>query len=143
MFEYHGAEHEVVYAYEGSEELNVENALKHSTHHPRCGTSFLFVVMLISILAFSTLPSTATIWQKLAARLWMLPLISGLAYEIIRFAGERPDNLLIRPFLLPGLWLQGITTRPPSPDQVEVALTALKEALSLEQPAEKPDDATG
>ena len=133
VFEYHGAEHEVVFAYEASEELSVENAQKYSTHHPRCGTSFLFIVMLISIIAFSLIPKEASIWAKMAARIWMLPLIAGSAYEIIRYAGEHPDNWLIRPLMLPGLWLQRITTRTPSEDQIEVALTALREALSLEQ----------
>jgi len=129
VFQYHGAEHKTVYTFEAREELTVENARKKSTLHPRCGTSFLLFVMAISILVFSLIPSTAPFVAKFGARIVFIPLIAGLAYEVIRFSARHLDKALCRLLITPGLWLQRITTKEPDDAQLEVAITALKEAL--------------
>ncbi len=129
VFQYHGAEHKTVYTFEAREELTVENARKKSTLHPRCGTSFLLFVMAISILVFSLIPSTAPFVMKFGARIVFIPLIAGLAYEVIRFSARHLDKALCRMLITPGLWLQRITTKEPDDQQLEVAITALKEAL--------------
>jgi uncharacterized protein YqhQ len=135
VFEYHGAEHKVVFTFEAGEDLNIENARKHSTLHPRCGTSFLLVVMLVSILIYALIPFQSFL-LKLVSRLVLLPLIAGISYEVIRYAAKRPTALL-RYLTLPGLWLQKVTTREPSDDQLEIAVCALQEALALENPEGK------
>ena len=129
VFQYHGAEHKTVYTFEANEELTVENARTKSTLHPRCGTSFLLFVMAISILVFSLVPSTAHFSIKFGARVVLLPLIAGLAYEVIRFSARHLKNPVCRVLITPGLWLQRITTKEPDDAQLEVAITALKEAL--------------
>lgn len=129
VFQYHGAEHKTVYTFEASEELTVANARTKSTLHPRCGTSFLVFVMAISILVFSLVPSTAPFALKFGARLVLVPLIAGIAYEIIRFSARHLGNPVCRMLTRPGLWLQKITTNEPDDAQLEVAITALKEAL--------------
>jgi len=129
VFQYHGAEHKTVYTFEAREELTVENAKEKSTLHPRCGTSFLLFVMAISIVVFSLVPSTAPFVVKFGARIVLLPLIAGIAYEIIRFSARHLDNPLCRVLIAPGLWLQKITTREPDDSQLEVAIVALREAL--------------
>lgn len=129
VFQYHGAEHKTVYTFEAHEELTVENARKKSTLHPRCGTSFLLFVMVISIVVFSFVPSTAHFSVKFGARLVLLPLIAGLAYEVIRFSARHLDKAVCRVLITPGLWLQKITTKEPDDKQLEVAIVALKEAL--------------
>lgn len=129
VFQYHGAEHKTVYTFEANEDLTVENARTKSTLHPRCGTSFLLFVMAISILVFSLVPSTAHFTIKFGARVVLLPLIAGLAYEVIRFSARHLKNPLCRVLITPGLWLQRITTKEPDDSQLEVAITALKEAL--------------
>jgi uncharacterized protein YqhQ len=129
VFQYHGAEHKTVYTFEAHEELTVENARKKSTLHPRCGTSFLLFVMAISILVFSLIPSSAIFAIKFGARLVLIPLIAGLAYELIRFSARHLDSAACRVLITPGLWLQKITTKEPDDQQLEVALVALKEAL--------------
>ena len=129
VFQYHGAEHKTVYTFEANEELTVENARKKSTLHPHCGTSFLMFVMAISILVFSFVPSTAPFLVKFSARIVLIPLIAGLAYEIIRFSARHLDSAVCRTLIQPGLWLQRITTKEPDDNQLEVALVALKEAL--------------
>jgi uncharacterized protein YqhQ len=139
IFEYHGAEHKSVYAYEAGEALTVENAKKFSTLHPRCGTAFILVVLLISIFFFSiafpfvpTLHDVPGVMSQMIAIvmkiLFMFP-IAGLAYEIIKFSSRNMDRGLIRLAILPGLWMQKLTTREPSDDQLEVALAALNRAL--------------
>ncbi|MCK4728377.1 MAG: DUF1385 domain-containing protein [Desulfobacterales bacterium] len=139
IFEYHGAEHKSVYAYEAGEALTVENAKKFSTLHPRCGTAFILVVLLISIFFFSivfpfvpTLHDVPGVMNQMIAIvmkvLFMFP-IAGLAYEMIRFSSRNMDRGLIRLAILPGLWMQKLTTREPSDDQLEVALAALNRAL--------------
>jgi uncharacterized protein YqhQ len=129
VFQYHGAEHKTVYTFEANEELTVENARTKSTLHPRCGTSFLLFVMAISILVFSLIPSSAHFLVKFGARVVLIPLIAGLAYEIIRFSARHLTNPVCQVLIRPGLWLQRITTKEPDDKQLEVAIIALKEAL--------------
>jgi uncharacterized protein YqhQ len=131
VFAYHGAEHKVVYTWESKEELTVENARRHSTLHPRCGTSFLLFVMVVSILVFSLVPSSYPFWAKALSRIVFLPLIAGIAYELIRFTAKFPRAVLVRPLLWPGLGLQMLTTRKPDDTMLEVALKALTEARDL------------
>ena len=129
VFQYHGAEHKTVYTFEANEELTVENARTKSTLHPRCGTSFLMFVMAISILVFSLVPSTVPFVVKFAARVVLIPLIAGLAYEVIRFSARHLSNPVCRLLTRPGMLLQKITTKEPDDLQLAVAITALKEAL--------------
>ena len=148
IFEYHGAEHKSVYTYEAGEGLTVENARKFSTLHPRCGTAFILVVLTLSILFFSVafpfvpklqaglgviMSQTITIAMKI---LFMFP-VAGLAYEMIKFSSGKMDHALIRLAILPGLWMQKLTTREPTDEQLEVALAALKRALQVHARAER------
>ena len=132
VFQYHGAEHKTVYTFEANEELTVENARKKSTLHPRCGTSFLMFVMAISILVFSLVPSTMPFAVKFAARVVLIPLIAGLAYEVIRFSARHLNSAACRMLIQPGLWLQRITTKEPDDTQLEIAIVALKTALAYD-----------
>ena len=129
-FEYHGAEHKSVACYEAGEPLTPENAARHTRFHPRCGTSFLFMMIFVGILFYS-LPifSWNSVWERVLTKLLFFPVISGVGYEIIRFSGRHPGNLLLRVLTAPGLWLQHITTREPSLEQLEVAITALRNSL--------------
>jgi uncharacterized protein YqhQ len=129
VFQYHGAEHKTVYTFEAHQDLTVENARTKSTLHPRCGTSFLLFVMAISIFVFSLIPSTAHFTMKFGARVVLIPLIAGLAYEVIRFSARHLDSKICRALITPGLWLQRITTKEPDDKQLEIAIIALKEAL--------------
>ena len=129
VFEYHGAEHKVVFTFEAGESLTVENARGKSRLHPRCGTSFLLFVLALSVAVFAFVPSSAPLPLKFASRLVLIPLIAGLAYETIRFSSKHVENPLLRLLITPGLWLQRITTREPADDQIEIAITALREAL--------------
>jgi uncharacterized protein YqhQ len=131
VFQYHGAEHKVVHTWEAAEDLTVENARRKSTQHPRCGTSFLMFVMVISIIVFSIFKLNA-FWAIFLSRLVLIPVVSGLSYELIRFSAPRCQKGFFRSIVLPGLALQRITTKEPSDDQLEVAIQALKEALDLE-----------
>lgn len=131
VFEYHGAEHKVVFNYESGKPVTVENAQRFVTFHPRCGTSFLLVVMVISMVMYALLPFDA-FTAKFASRIALLPLIAGLSYELIRFAAKRQGSLLAL-IAAPGLWLQRITTQPPDDTAVEVAITALDGAMQLEK----------
>jgi len=139
VFQYHGAEHKTVYTFEANEELTVENARTKSTLHPRCGTSFLMFVMAISILVFSLIPSTAHFAVKFGARVVLIPLIAGLAYEIIRFSARHLANPVCKVLIRPGMWLQRITTREPDDKQLEIAIIALEEALLFD--AVEPEQA--
>ncbi len=130
VYEYHGAEHKTVFAFESGDPLSISEAQKYSTFHPRCGTSFLMTVMLISI-AFYTAVPVYTFWARFAIRIALLPLIAGVSYEIIRFAAKHRGSLFAL-MTAPGLWLQRITTQPPADDQVECAIVALNEAMALE-----------
>jgi len=130
VFEYHGAEHKVVFNFESGKPLTVENAQSFCTFHPRCGTSFLLVVMLVAIVVYTLVPFQGFA-AKFAARVILLPLIMGASYEVIRYAARKRGSLLAV-LTAPGLWLQRITTQPPSDEQTEVAIRALEGALKLE-----------
>jgi uncharacterized protein YqhQ len=129
VFQYHGAEHKTVHTFEAREDLAVSNARKYSTLHPRCGTSFLLVVMIVSIVVFSIIHFDS-FSAKFVSRIALLPLIAGISYEIIRYAAKHPQSIL-RLVTMPGLLLQKITTKEPDEAQLEVAVSALKEALTL------------
>jgi uncharacterized protein YqhQ len=129
-FEYHGAEHKVVFNFEARTPVTVENAQKFTTFHPRCGTSFMFVIMFISMLVYMAVPVQGFA-QKFALRVAMLPVITGLSYELIRFAAKRQGSFMAM-LTAPGLWIQRITTQPPSNEQAEVAIKALDGAMQLE-----------
>ena len=130
VFEFHGAEHKVVFNFESGKPVNVENAQQFVTWHPRCGTSFLFVIMLISMLVYMIVPAP-TFAAKLIERIAFLPFIIGLSYELIRFAAKRRGSFLAL-LTAPGLWTQRITTKPPSDEQTAVAIRALEGAMALE-----------
>lgn len=131
VFEYHGAEHKVVFNFESGQPVTVENAQRFVTWHPRCGTSFLLVVMVIAMAIYTLLPFDSFI-AKFVARIALLPVIVGISYELIRFAAKRRQGLMAT-LTQPGLWLQRITTQPPSNDQAEVAIYALERAMALEK----------
>ncbi len=131
VFEYHGAEHKVVFNFESGTPVSVENAQKFVTWHPRCGTSFMFVIMLISTLVYIIIPTPPTFLAKLAERVILLPVITGLSYELIRFAAKQRGSFLAL-LTAPGLWTQRITTKPPSDEQAAVAVRALEGAMALE-----------
>jgi uncharacterized protein YqhQ len=131
VFQYHAAEHKAINAYEAGEELTPENVQKFSLIHPRCGTAFLLWVMVIGIFVFAFVGQPA--WYYLIlSRILLLPVIAGLAYELIRFAGKNQQNKVLMLLLAPGLWLQRLTTRQPSLDQIEVSIRALQEVLRRE-----------
>jgi uncharacterized protein YqhQ len=131
MFQYHGAEHKVVFNFESGQPVTVENAQKFVTFHPRCGTSFLLVVMLIAIPVYALLPFDGFL-AKLVARIALLPLILGVSYELIRFAARHQQGLMAV-LTKPGLWLQRVTTKPPTDEQASVAIEALEGAMQLEK----------
>ena len=133
IFEYHGAEHKVIFAYEAGEELTVENARKYKPYHPRCGTSFLLIVMVISILIFSFIPQTWAFIEKAGSRLVLMPVIAGISYEILRFSSKKKNNPIIGMMVFPGLLLQRLTVKEPDDMQIEVALAALKDVLNTEE----------
>ena len=128
VFEYHGAEHKVIYTYEAGEELNVDNVKKYSTLHPRCGTSFIFIVLILSILVFSLL-GKQTLLLRIAYRVAIIPLIAGLSYEILKLSAKNMDKIFIKWVVMPGLWFQKLTTKEPDTAQIEVAIKALKGVL--------------
>ncbi|MGD1072089.1 MAG: DUF1385 domain-containing protein [Bryobacteraceae bacterium] len=130
VFEYHGAEHKVVFNFESGQPVNVENAQKFVTFHPRCGTSFMFVIMLISMVVYMLIP-VQTFAARLAIRVVLLPVIAGVSYELIRFAAKRRGSFMAT-LTAPGLWTQRITTKPPSDEQAAVAIRALDGAMVLE-----------
>lgn len=132
VFQYHGAEHKAIAAFEAGAPLTVDGARPFTCIHPRCGTSFLMVVIVLSILLFSTIPAAWPLWAKAASRVALLPLIAGLSYEFIRASAKRRGNALFEALMWPGLLLQRLTTREPSDDQIEVAIRALNEALAME-----------
>ena len=135
VYEYHGAEHKTVYAFENGDPLETASVQKYSTFHPRCGTSFLMTVMLISIMVYilvSAVIPVTTFWAKFGMRIVLLPVIAGVSYEIIRFAARHRGSLFAL-MTAPGLWLQRITTQPPSDAQAECAIIALDHAMALEK----------
>jgi uncharacterized protein YqhQ len=132
VFQYHAAEHKAINAYEAGEELKPEIVQRYSLIHPRCGTAFLLWVMVIAIFVFAFFGRPVWYWL-IASRILLLPLIAGIAYELIRFAGKHTDNRFLMTLLAPGLWLQRLTTREPTLDQLEVSIRALRDVLALEQ----------
>jgi len=135
IFSYHGAEHKAVNAYEAGAPLEVEKIRKHATAHVRCGTSFLFVVLIIAILVFALIGRPA-LWLMVLSRILLIPVIAAIGYEVIHFGAKHPKNALVRAVLIPGLWLQELTTKEPDDSQMEVALAALKKAVELDQTEE-------
>jgi uncharacterized protein YqhQ len=133
VFQYHGAEHKSIYTYEKGLPLNIENAKKMTRFHPRCGTSFILVVFLISIFIYTFVPRQPDFWMNFGLRVAFLPLVAGVAYEVLKWSAKYAENPLVRIITLPGLLFQRITTQEPSEDQLEVALTALRKALELEE----------
>ena len=132
VFQYHGAEHKTIYTYEHGLPLRVENVRPFSTLHPRCGTNFLMIVMLISIFIFPFL-GWSSLWERILSRILLMPVVAGISYEIIRFAGKHMDKPWVRAAILPGLALQKLTTRQPDDDQIEVAIASLKAVLPPEE----------
>jgi len=135
VYQYHGAEHKTVFAFENHDPLETGAVQKYSTYHPRCGTSFLMTVMIFSILVYivaNAIFPVTTFWARFATRIVLLPVIAGLSYEIIRFAAKHRGSLFAL-MTAPGLWLQRITTQPPSDDQVQCAIVALDQAMDLEK----------
>ena len=135
VFRYHGAEHKVIHNYESDKELNVENARTFSTQHPRCGTSFMFIVILMSIFFFSFF-GRPPLLKRILYHIMLLPVVAGTSYELIKLAGEKTGNPLIRLFSLPGLWIQNLTTSEPDDSMLEVAIQALVEVLPEEERGE-------
>lgn len=131
VFQYHGAEHKTVFTWEKGLDLTIENAVPQSRLHPRCGTSFLMVVMLVAIVLFSFINFEFFLWNLLV-RIALMPLVAGLSYEIIRYAAKKESGAIFKLMTLPGLWLQNITTQEPDADQLEVAIVSLNESLKLE-----------
>ena len=130
MFQYHGAEHKSIFCYENGLELTVDNVRKQRRFHPRCGTSFMFVIIAISILVNSLL-TWDTVWMRLLMKLLLLPVVVGVGYEYIMYAGKH-DNVVTRIFSAPGLWMQRITTKEPDDEMMEVAIVSIKSALPKE-----------
>lgn len=131
VFEYHGAEHKTVFTWEKGLELTPDNATLQRRQHPRCGTSFLMVVMLVAIVLFSVIKFDA-LWMNLVVRIALMPLVAGLSYEVIRYAAKKESSVVFKLMTKPGLWLQNITTQEPDDQQLEVAIKALDESLKLE-----------
>ena len=137
ILEYHGAEHKSIFAFESGEELTVEAVRKHSTHHPRCGTSFLLIVVILAIVLFAVADTVVemqighkpTLVQRFTTHFSLLPLLGGISYELLKLSGKKQDNRYVRWLTAPGLWLQRITTQEPDDTQLEVAIVALKSAL--------------
>lgn len=130
VFQYHGAEHKTIHCYEAGKALTVENVQKFPRLHPRCGTNFLLIVMVVAIV-FHVFFGWPDLWLRILSRLAVLPVVAGVSYEIIRFAG-RSENRIVRIMITPGLWLQYLTTRPPADEMVEVAIESLKAVLPPE-----------
>jgi uncharacterized protein YqhQ len=133
VFAYHGAEHQAIWAYEKGKSLTIPHAQEEHPEHPRCGTSFLILVLLLSIVIYTVLPQEASFWGKLLERIAALPLIAGLSYEVLKFSAKYETHWWMRWVTLPGLWLQKITTKKPTDDMEEVAIAALEEVLEAEK----------
>lgn len=131
VLQYHGAEHKVIHAWEAGDELTVENARRYPILHPRCGTSFLFLLALLSVVVFA-FTGWPNVWERFLVRLGFFPIIAGLAYEVIRFSGRAVRNgcpLWLKPLIAPGFWFQRVTARQPDDDQIEVAIAAMRAAV--------------
>lgn len=138
VFQYHGAEHKTIYTYEAGLPLKVENVRPFSTLHPRCGTNFLMIVMLISMFIFTFL-GWPSLLERIASRIILMPVIAGVSYELIRYAGAHTDNPLVRIAITPGLLLQKLTTRQPDDSQIEVAIASLKAVVPPEDLPQEPE----
>ena len=138
VFQYHGAEHKTIYTYEAGLPLKVENVRPFSTLHPRCGTNFVMIVMLISMFIFTFL-GWPSLLERIASRIILMPVIAGVSYELIRYAGAHTDNPLVRIAITPGLLLQKLTTRQPDDSQIEVAIASLKAVVPPEDLAQEPE----
>ena len=138
VFQYHGAEHKTIYTYEAGLPLKVENVRPFSTLHPRCGTNFLMIVMLISMFIFTFL-GWPSLLERIASRIILMPVIAGVSYELIRYAGAHTNNPLVRIAITPGLLLQKLTTRQPDDSQIEVAIASLKAVVPPEDLAQEPE----
>ena len=132
VFTYHGAEHKAVNAFESGVPMEIESVKKYDTAHVRCGTSFLFVVLVIAIVVFA-LVGRQTLWLMVLSRVLLIPVIAALGYEVIHFGAKHSKNALVRAVLAPGLWLQNLTTKEPDDTQIEVALSALRKAVEIDQ----------
>ena len=132
VFEYHGAEHKVIHAYEAGRTLDVESVRGYSTRHPRCGTSFLMIVMVLSILIFSLIPNAWPFVYKALSRFVLIPVIAGISYEALKFSAKMKDNTFVSAMIMPGLLLQRLTTFEPDDAQLEVAIRAMREVLDME-----------
>ncbi|MBM4141712.1 MAG: DUF1385 domain-containing protein [Nitrospira sp.] len=133
IFEYHGAEHKVIHAYEDGRELTINNIKDYSPLHPRCGTSFIIIVMVVSIFTFSFIPQEWSFTSKFLSRLILIPLIAGLSFEFLKLSSRKKDNLIMHILIQPGLLLQRLTTREPDDSQIDVAIRALEEVLKIEE----------
>ncbi len=133
VFQYHGAEHKVIHAYESKKDLILKEVKDYSPHHPRCGTSFLLIVMVVSILTFSLIPQDWSFTNKFLSRLILIPVIAGLSFEFLKLSSKMKNNPLMKLFIQPGLLLQNLTTREPDDSQIEVAIRALEELLTIER----------
>jgi len=142
IFAYHGAEHKAVNAYEAGVPLEVGAVREYSTAHTRCGTSFLFVVLIIAIIVFALI-GRPSLWLMVLSRVILIPVIASLGYEITQFGARHIESRLVRAFLAPGLWLQRLTTREPDDSQLEVALSALRKAVEIDQLEEAEPAASG
>ena len=142
IFAYHGAEHKAVNAYEAGVPLEVGAVREYSTAHTRCGTSFLFVVLIIAIIVFALI-GRPSLWLMVLSRVILIPVIASLGYEITQFGARHIESRLVRAFLAPGLWLQRLTTREPDDSQLEVALSALRRAVEIDQLEEAEPAASG
>ena len=131
VFQYHGAEHKSIFAFEAGDELTVENVRKYSCLHPRCGTSFLLIVMLVSIVVFSLIPKLWPFYLKAGSRIVLLPLIAGLSYELLKWSAKNDQSPIVKLLIAPGLGLQRLTTREPDDSQLEVAIRSMEEALEI------------
>jgi uncharacterized protein YqhQ len=136
LFQYHGAEHKTVYNFESGKSLNIDNAQSFPTQHPRCGTSFMFIIMIVAILSFSVLDSILMLfvgeikaWMRIVMHIPFIPLVAGIGYEVLKLTAKHRENFFFKLLSKPGLWLQNITTKQPDNDQVEVAITALESAF--------------
>ena len=144
IFEYHGAEHKTIFAFEAGEELTVENARRYRTFHPRCGTSFLLIVAIVAVLLFSVVDSAfvavfghrQSVLERFATHLMFLPLVAGGSYELLKLSGRLRNHRIVQALIAPGLWIQRITTREPDDGQLEVALAALRGVLENEHRGE-------
>ena len=135
VFAYHGAEHKTIAAFEDHQELTPENVDRYSTLHVRCGTNFLLLVMIITIFVFALFGNPG-IWWRIGSRILAIPIIAGLAFEMLRMGARFPNSRLIHGLMVPGLWLQKVTTKPPELDQIEVAIASFNEVLRRESEAE-------